>query len=170
MTPSPWTPQGALPRRPLLIAATALLLGACASRRPPGEAGVDFWSGRLSLSVRSEPPQSFSSGFELRGRADQGQLQLNSPLGTTLALARWSPDQAWLESGTQQRRFASIEELLRELTGAALPVAALFDWLRGIPTDVAGWQADLAQRGDGRLTARRLSPAPLVELRLLIEP
>lgn len=162
----------ALPRRAALSACAglALLLGGCATRRPAGEAGLAFWSGRLSLAVRSEPPQSFTSGFELRGHAQEGLLQLSTPLGTTLAQARWSPGQAWLDSGGRQRSFASLEDLLRELTGAALPVAALFDWLKGIPTDANGWQADLSARDEGRLIARRLSPAPAVELRLLIEP
>ena len=161
----------ALQRRGLLAATAgmAVLASACAPLRPPAAPRPDTWSGRLSLSVRSEPPQSFSSAFELRGRAEAGQLQLSTLLGTTLAQARWSPGQAWLQSGAQERSYTSIEDLLRELTGTALPLPALFDWLRGIPTAAAGWEADLAQRSEGRLVARRLNPAPQVELKLLLE-
>ena len=160
-----------MPRRSLLLgsAAAALLQIGCAPRRPPGPRPADHWSGRLSLSVRSQPAQSFSAGFELNGHAEAGELLLSTPLGTTLAQARWSPGQAWLASGAQVRRFPSIDELLRELTGTTLPLTALFDWLRGIPTQAQGWEADLAQSADGRLLARRSSPAPLVELRLLLD-
>jgi outer membrane lipoprotein LolB len=160
-----------LPRRKLLLGSTAatLLLMGCAPRRPPGPRPPEHWSGRLSLSVRSEPAQSFSAGFELSGRPEAGELMLSTPLGTTLAQARWSPGQALLVSGAQERRFNSIDELLREITGTTLPLAALFDWLRGIPTQASGWEADLAHSADGRLVARRSSPAPLVELRLLLD-
>lgn len=158
-------------RRKLLLgsSATALALMGCAPRRPPGPRPPEHWSGRLSLSVQSDPVQSFSAGFELSGRAEAGELMLSTPLGTTLAQARWSPGQAGLVSGAQERRFNSIDELLRELTGTTLPLAALFDWLRGIPTEAPGWQADLAHSAQGRLVARRASPAPLVELRLLLD-
>jgi outer membrane lipoprotein LolB len=87
-----------MPRRNLLLGGTgaALLLMGCAPLRPPGPRPPDLWSGRLSLSVRSEPAQSFSAGFELSGRPEAGELLLSTPLGTTLAQARWSPGQALL--------------------------------------------------------------------------
>ncbi len=152
--------------RRTLLAALALPLAACAPLHPP-EAGP-VYSGRLSLSVRSEPPQNLSAGFELLGQARAGQLRLSSPLGTTLALARWQPGQAQLSSGGQEQRFGSMEELLAQLTGAALPLAALFDWLDGRPTPVPGWESE--RLGPERLVARRLSPLPAVELRLLLDP
>lgn len=157
-----------LDRRRLLMAVVGLLAAGCAPLRPPS-ASPERWSGRLSLAVRGTSPQSFSSGFELSGNALKGELLLTSPLGISLAQARWEPGQAWLDAGAQSRRFDSMESLLEDLTGAALPLAALFDWLRGVSTPVAGWEADLAQQGQGRLSARRLSPAPPVELRLLLD-
>lgn len=158
-------------RRDLLagtLAAVWVIVG-CAPRRPPGPKPADHWSGRLSLTVRGEPVQAFTAGFELRGRAEAGELLLTTPLGITLAQARWSAGQAWLVSSSQERRFNSIDELLRELTGTTLPLVALFDWLRGIPAQAVGWEADLTHSADGRLVARRPSPAPLVELRLLLD-
>jgi outer membrane lipoprotein LolB len=107
------------------------------------------------LQVRSDPPQSFSAGFELSGHPDRGQLLLNSPLGTAVASARWT--------------YPSMEELLIQTTGAALPLAALFDWLGGVPTPVAGWLTDLSGLSEGRLLARRESPGPAVELRILLD-
>lgn len=123
----------------------------------------------MSLQVRSDPPQSFSASFELSGSADQGQLLLNSPLGTAVASARWNAAEAVLQSGRDARLFRSMDELLAQATGAALPLPALFDWLSGINTPVAGWLADLSGMAEGRLVARRQAPQPAVELRIALD-
>lgn len=162
-------PAGAPRRRLLAALAAALPLTACAPLRRSPHPAPDLRSGRLSLSVRSEPEQRFSAGFELRGTADQGELLLTSPLGTSLGRARWRAGLAELEAGSQRRRFGSMEALLEELTGAALPLAALFDWLAGRATSVPGWQADLSGHAQGRLLARRSAPLPAVELRVLLD-
>ncbi len=153
-------------RRHVLLAVAALC-GGCASRMP--SKAPSGWAGRLSLQVRSEPPQSFSAAFELDGNARQGQLRLNTPLGNALAQARWTPAEAVLVGGGETRRYANIEALLMAVTGAALPLGALFDWLEGRPTPVPGWQSDLSQLAQGRLQARRSEPAPPVDLRILLD-
>lgn len=140
------------------------------TRSGTGQAG-DFsvWRGRLALRIDSEPAQSFAAGFELSGRPAQGELLLFSPLGTTLGQLRWSPQSAvWTHDG-QTQSFDSVEALALQATGAALPVAHLFLWLDGQPSAVAGWMVDLSQREDGRLIARRSTPLPTVELRLVLE-
>lgn len=147
------------------VLALLLLCAGCASR-PPRQVQ---WAGRLSLQVRSEPAQSFSAAFELEGHARQGRLQLNSPLGTALAQARWGPDQAILQSGGDTRSYPNVEDLMLSATGAALPLAALFDWLEGRPTPVAGWIADLSGLPQGRLLARRSDPLPAVDLRIVLD-
>ena len=149
--------------------ALPLLLLGCATP-PATQLGSDVWSGRLALRVDSEPPQSFSASFELRGAPEAGELMLSSPLGNTLAQVRWSPDGAEMQQGGQVKRRASLDELTAELSGTALPVAALFGWLRGENTSVAGWTTDLSQQGQGRITARRTKPLPTAELRLLYLP
>ncbi len=170
MSPSPRLARPAAgrsgSRRQVLLAAAALC-GGCASRPPSKPASG--WVGRLSLQIRSEPPQSFSAAFELEGNAQQGQLLLNTPLGSALAQARWTPSQAVWVGGGDTRRYANIEELLLAVTGAALPLGALFDWLEGRPTPVSGWQSDLTQLDQGRLQARRSEPAPAVDLRILLD-
>lgn len=162
-------------RRRLLWAgaATPLWLGACSTARPPGSAAPresGEWSGRLSLRVDSDPPQSFAALFELRGAPGQGELKLSTPIGSTLGLLQWSPTGASLQDGQRIQREASIDLLLARVTGAALPVDALFDWLAGRPTPVPGWRPQLAQVSDGRLQAVRESPQPTAELRLAFEP
>lgn len=155
---------------PLLLAAA---LAGCAAPRPPATTeGGDgqVRSGRLALSVEDAAATSFSAGFELRGRPEAGELTLYTPLGGVAAQLRWQPGQALLQApGQAPRRYASLQAMVEEATGAPLPVAALFDWLDGRPTPVPGWEADLSALESGRLRARRTAPPPPAELRLVLE-
>ena len=148
------------------------IAGCAHPARTPGlnDAEIPAWTGRLSLSVQSEPAQSFSAGFELQGNAGNGRLMLFSPLGSTLAQVSWTEQAALLESGQQRRSFDSLDALMQQLTGAPLPVGALFEWLGGRQADVPGWQANLSRVvPDGRLQALRLTPPPLAELRIVLD-
>jgi outer membrane lipoprotein LolB len=127
------------------------------------------WAGRISLKIQSDPPQAFFAGFELKGQADAGELTLTNPLGGTIGTIRWSPTSATLESQQGPKRFASLGELLAQAIGAAIPIAALFDWLAGKQTNVAGWTADLSQQAEGRIQAVRVSPEPQAQLRLILD-
>lgn len=154
------------------LALALLLLSGCASApRAPGpvDAMNGPWSGRLALQVEDKPGESFSAGFELKGAAQAGQLTLFSPVGGTLAVLAWKPGSATLQTDGDTRQFPSVDALVGHVTGAAIPVAALFDWLRGIQTEVAGWRADLSQLAQGRLAARRLQPVPAADLRVVLE-
>lgn len=152
-----------------------LTLAACASRAPVAQApDTLFWSGRLALNIASSPPQSISAGFELKSGPQGGELQLLSPLGSSLAKLQWTSAQARLEQGGQVWQDASLDALMVRLTGTALPVAALIDWLQARPTPVEGWNADLSQIDQGKLWIRSTStsaaPAlPQVNLRLILE-
>ena len=133
------------------------------------DAEKKLWSGRISLQIQSEPPQAFFAGFELKGHAQRGELSLTSPIGNVLGIMRWSPDEALLESGNEVKRFTSVDALLVQTTGAAIPVAALFDWLKGINTRLNGWSADLSGVGLGRIVATRDEPAPQTRLRIVLD-
>lgn len=129
-----------------------------------------LWAGRISLQVHSEPAQSFSAGFELKGQPERGELTLISPLGNVLGVLRWSPFEAVLDSGNQKiQRFSSVDELMEQATGAALPLGALFAWLQGDNASVSGWSADLSRHGEGRITAKRAQPAPQADLRVVLD-
>ncbi|RZL86680.1 MAG: hypothetical protein EOP82_29135 [Variovorax sp.] len=163
-------------RRLVLGAGCAGLLvitGCAAPGRPGGPAasGAEqaFWSGRLSLRVDSEPVQTFSALFELRGAPQAGDLTLTSPIGNTLARLHWSPGEALLKNGSETRRFESLDALIEAATGAAIPVGALFGWLAGRDERVPGWRPDLSQVGTGRLQATRESPQPRADLRIVFE-
>jgi outer membrane lipoprotein LolB len=110
-----------------------------------------------------------SAGFSLDGDVRQGELNLFSPLGTTLATLQWNPTiTQWLQGG-QQRRYDSMAHLTEETTGAALPMGAMFDWLEGKATASPGWLADLSALNQGTLVAKRVSPEPLVVLRIKLD-
>lgn len=120
--------------------------------------------------MASEPVQSFSASFELKGRAEQGELTLISPLGSILGVLRWAPGQAVLDSGNQKiQRFASVDELMERTTGAAVPLSALFAWLKGDSASAEGWSADLSRQPEGRISARRVLPAPEADLRVVLD-
>ena len=129
----------------------------------------DEWAGRISLQIQSEPPQAFFAGFELKGKAETGELKLTSPIGSVLGVMRWSPSEAVLESGRDVKKFASVDALLEQTTGAAIPVSALFDWLNGKNTSLNGWTADLSQQPDGKISATRTNPAPQTDLRVVLD-
>lgn len=156
-----------------MLCALVVVLAGCAqpSQRslPAGAAESHYWRGRLALRLETPEPTSFYAGFELMGQPRAGELVLTSPLGSTLAQLRWTPQAALLQNNGQTRAFDSLDALATEATGTAIPIAALFQWLQGQPAAADGWQADLSLLGDGRLLARRTQPAPAAELRLILE-
>lgn len=157
-----------------LCAAALLLASGCASPPPAAPAPASLssaagpWSGRLSLQVESEPPQGFHAGFQLLGSARAGELKLYTPLGATLASARWNEDSALLLRGDEMRAYPDLATLTAALTGAALPVTELFEWLQGRPAGAPGWSVELGDH-DGRVRASRSEPAPPATLRLILD-
>lgn len=163
----------------VLLFTSFLFIAGCAQLNTEGgdfSSVNDFWKGRLSVLVASdsvaetEQPKSFIASFELSGSAEAGELLLLSPLGSTIARLFWQPGRATLQQGGQERVYNSLDELAELATGTPLPVAVLFAWLHGQPQEADGWKADLSRlKKDGRLTARRLTPSPAAELRVVLE-
>ena len=149
------------------------LLAGCAQpavTKAPGDAETSFWRGRLALRFDNPEQPSFFAGFELSGYEQAGELNLFTPMGNTVASLRWTPHAATLHNNGATRQFDSLDALAREATGTSMPISALFQWLHGQDSVVAGWQADLSQLAQGRLVARRSFPGPAAELRLILEP
>jgi outer membrane lipoprotein LolB len=160
----------------------ALLLAACATLPPPAPPG-EALAGRLAVRVdgaNGAPPRSVSAGFELQGSSQAGRLNLSTPLGSVLAQARWAPGEVVLVTPQGERRFADLDALTGEVLGESLPVAALFDWLRGRPWSGApsapngagfeqlGWAVDLARFDEAWIVATRAA-APAVTLRARLD-
>lgn len=169
------------------LLATALLAG-CASVGQRAPASVETISGKLSVRVDATadaPARSESGNFELKGTPDDGQLNLSTPLGTVMAQARWSGRRAWLATPQGETAYPDLDTLAEDMLGERLPVAALFDWLRGRPWRGApsqphpenagrgfqqlGWTVDLTRFDEGWVAARR-AQAPAVLVRARIDP
>jgi outer membrane lipoprotein LolB len=161
---------GSQTRRALSVALLSILAGCATPPRPAEQAETAGpWSGRIALQVKDHPEESFSALFELAGTARAGELNLSNPIGGTLAVLNWSPGAATLRSNGKTREFESVEALVLQATGAAIPVTALFDWLRGVATPVPGWKPDLSQLAQGRISATRQDPQPEATLRVAID-
>ena len=171
-----------------LVAAlfSALLLAACAAVPTSPDVG-DTLSGRLAVKVdgtNGAGPRSMSAGFELQGDPRAGRLNLSTPLGSVLAQARWAPGSVVLVTPQGERQFADLDALTGEVLGESLPVAALFDWLRGRPWPGAastpttppsergfeqlGWTVSLARFDEAWVVATRASP-PVVTVRAKVD-
>jgi outer membrane lipoprotein LolB len=165
-----------------LLSATAALLSACASLPgATGELGAPI-AGKLSVKVESDPPRNVSAAFELRGTPSIGQLDLTNPLGSVMARAHWEPGEVLLSTPDTKALYSDMDSLTRDVLGESVPVAALFDWLRGRPWPDApseplaneagfqqlGWNVSLVRYDDGWITARRSEP-PVVTVRARIE-
>ena len=165
---------------------SVLLLAACAVV-PPAPASGDTLSGRLAVKVDGvggAGPRSVSAAFELQGDPQTGRLNLSTPLGSVLAQARWSPGSVVLVTPQGERQFADLDALTGEVLGESLPVAALFDWLRGRPWPGAasrattppaepgfeqlGWAVSLARFDEAWVVATR-AQAPAVVVRAKVD-
>lgn len=155
----------------ITVFAIILIAGCAYSPRATKQEGQQDlrWLGKLAITLHSEPAQAFSAEFELQGDAQRGSLTFFSPLGNTVARLQWGDAGAQLQTAGETQRFASLDALTLHTTGAALPVASLFEWLNGGEPDTPGWQVDLRQLPDGRLSARRLAPEPTAELKVILE-
>ena len=170
-------------RRLLLVALAAGALAGCATPQAPAGAAAEVISGRLSVRIDGQADRSIAAGFDLSGSAREGELLLSGPLGTTAARARWSPGQAVLESAGQASQHADLDALATAALGEPIPIAALFDWLRGrawagAPArplangaagfEQLGWQVSLARWADGWIEAVRATP-PAITVRARVE-
>jgi outer membrane lipoprotein LolB len=159
----------------------ALLAVGCATR-PAAEDPAAWTSGRLALQVEASadrPASSLSADFDLRGDGRRGELVLTSAIGTRIARARWTADEAVLDAGQGEVRYPDLETLSREALGEALPLRALPSWLAGRAWEQApstpraggfeqlGWTVGLADFPAGRVQAvREAAPRVVVRVRL----
>jgi len=173
--------------------ALALLLQACATHAPPLPGHV--YAGRLAVrsdASATQAARSVSGQFELSGNASSGQLILTSPLGVTVARARWSrpegamgvPSDIELEANGGTTHYPTLEAMMQQAIGDQLPLAAMFDWLDGRPWpgapvtrdaggaafDQLGWHVDQSQFAANRLIdAQRAEPPPTLHVRVKLD-
>lgn len=173
--------------RALATLLAGVVLAGCTTLQPQTPpASSESVSGRMSVKVDatpSTPARSVSASFELQGTPQDGRLDLSTPLGTTIAQARWSGRKALLTTGGEQRSYPDLDALTQDMLGESLPIVALFDWLRGRawagapsrpsvpPAETGfqqlGWDVDLARFDEGWVVAQRVqAPAVVVRARI----
>jgi outer membrane lipoprotein LolB len=157
----------------LRLASLSLVLAivGCATTQRPGGANalgepITHWQGRMAVKVLSSPQKAFTANFELDGAAQQGNLLLSSPLGISLARLQWAPGLATLTTVGEHRRFDSLDALAFATLGIDIPIASLFDWLKGKNPVTPSWSADLTELADGKLSAVRMAPDLAAELKI----
>lgn len=123
----------------------------------------------MAIKVSDPIPKAFAANFLLQGNALAGQLTLSSPLGTTLAKIDWSQDTALLTTTGAPQRFESMQALALHALGVDVPITQLFDWFNGSPASAAGWEVDLRDFANGRITAKRNGPDLQAEIKILLE-
>ncbi len=147
-------------------------------------------TGRFGLVVPAGPGgqprgQNVTANFELLGDPTRGRLEMSTPMGSLIARVSWQPGVAQLRTPDEERSYDTLDALTQELLGEALPVQALFDWLKGQPWpgithraagdqgfEQLGWQVDLRRFSTGLIVAQRLSTSggePLATLRLKLD-
>jgi outer membrane lipoprotein LolB len=165
------------------LAIGSIVLAGCASLQTPHADGAQVLTGRLSVRVESDPVRALSAAFELSGNAREGAMALTSPLGNTLAQARWKPNDVVLETPGAKASYPDLDTLAERALGERVPLAALFDWLRGRPWPGArsealangeagfaqlGWRVGLTRYSEGWVEARRDAP-PAVTMRARLD-
>ena len=127
------------------------------------------WRGRLAVRISDVQLQNFSAGFELTGNALTGELTLFRPFGSTVAVLTWNPQMATMRVDGDVQHHLSLKVLIGQVIGIEIPVDALFAWLAGESVAADGWNPDLSQHANGRVTAKRTTPDPPVEIRLVLD-
>ena len=155
----------------LLVVAIFLIAGCASSTRARGtiEPEISRWQGRLSLKVHSEPVQAFSANFDLQGDAQVGSLVFMTPIGSIAARLQSDASGARLQTSGEPQQFETLEALTHHATGAPLPIGSMFAWLHGLEPNTPGWQVDLQNLPNGRLSAQRLPPETPVELKIILD-
>jgi outer membrane lipoprotein LolB len=170
----------------------------CACTTTPAPTVERQYVGRFSVVTTLAGKRDSGSGrFKLAVAGDATVLDLDTPLGSTLARVEVDPRGARLtassDSGPREVRGADAEALTSEVLGWPLPVAGFRDWIEGrpVPTKPSidrttntgkafeqdGWTVSVLERFEQGGAPRRLllerpetqQPAPAISLRLVLD-
>ena len=146
-----------------MLAAMGLLTACALAPRLPSSPTQLEYSGRFSVSWRTDPgennAQRASGNFLLRVDGPRSELEVSSPLGQTLAVARVAPGEATLVSADGARFSASDAQTLTEQAfGWPAPLAQLPLWLAGA-SSAGGAPAAMAGREAAAGPGGSASPA-----------
>lgn len=138
--------------------AVAGALAACATPQRIGGEGAAFERvGRFAVNLQpvARAPYAAQGGFSWRDDGQTLQLDLTSPLGSTVARIRVAPAAAVLERADGTRESARDPDALLALVwGHPMPVSGLRSWIRG-RVDPHGRAAEIKRDAQDRLTGFR---------------
>jgi outer membrane lipoprotein LolB len=142
----------------LASVAVVLTIGGCASFRSTGigaqakepaalaeraVAGAFTASGRVAARVTGESTRGFSGGFSWARRPTGDTIELLTPLGQIAARMSVTAAGVTIERSDGTRTTTSDPEgFLSESFGVALPLAALPNWLQGVPLPETPYRAE----------------------------
>lgn len=137
-----------------------LLLASCTTLSPPSPAngtpsaskrGETFakltyqekltLNGRLSVRYQDnmDKKEVLHGSFAWTQDANRTNVQLQSPLGQTIAVINVTPEGATLQQNNQPMRNApNVDQLFTETLGWPLPIEGLRNWLQGFAVDSNG--------------------------------
>lgn len=127
------------PRLLITLLASSLLLAACANEavfRPAPSASAAQQdspfnvSGRISVNMDGK---GSVGQFDWAHRADEDQLSVNSPLGSTVARLQRDASGVSLQADGKTWQAADVESLTHDVLGWTLPLGNLVWWIRGLP-------------------------------------
>lgn len=183
-------------RQWLLVLVIPMALAGCASPSFQSDSlsVLQERAGRFSMQAQSvnQPPDALQGSFVWRKLVGGWQLDLNTPVGSTLARLSVTPEGAMLEQpDAPTRRAVSAEELLATILGAPVPLDALQDWIDGrvrhesevtqlvrdsqgrvMSFEQAGWQVSFDRYGafgPGRIRLQGRQLDQDIDLRLVFE-
>jgi outer membrane lipoprotein LolB len=151
-----------------------------AASRPAALSGPSLaLQGQMSLKLEAfgdQPAKGISLGFFFHGRAQAGELEFMTLMGSQVAQLRWSPQAAELTDSNGAHRYLNLAELSEAALGEALPLDTLIHWMQGhadpaLPVRIGtepdtfeqlGWLIDTRQLDEKKLSATR---APSSQLR-----
>ncbi len=141
--------------------------------------------GQMSLKLDAFgdlPAKGLSLGFFFQGRAQAGELELMTLMGSQVAQLRWTPQEAILTDSRGPHRYPSLAEVSEAALGEALPLDTLIHWMQGqadpsLPVRVGaephtfeqlGWLIDTRRMDEKQLSATRAAQAQVRGARIRV--
>ncbi len=130
------------------------LLAGCASQAPapesPREKGdwadqkprleaLDSWRLAGKLGLRT-PNDAQSANLDWTQRAGHYRMLISGPFGAGRSVLEGGPDGVVLTTGEGRFEADTPEQLMEQQLGWSLPISALDNWVRGLPSPIVEYQ------------------------------
>jgi outer membrane biogenesis lipoprotein LolB len=108
------------------------------------------WDGRFSVKINDAKSQDGGSGaFTLNHEDFVDDLEIRSPIGTSIAKIQIKPGSASLEQNGKVINAIDADQLMAQTLGLPIPARGLTEWLSGFPR--AGSQSTIKRNTTGQV-------------------